>query len=543
MTINFEETIAKAQSFETVAEARKWVITIIKDLVDLKLSPGGILTYKNLLRQIVEPFRNKGKVDFFKEIQGYVKEEENRRTQEKFNDATKDKQRDQFETGEDGIVLATQDNIVKVLSNNRYLDFRYDNFTEQNLFRFSGEMIWHEGLAKHYIEISYPKEHDITGLKVNRWYIIDGHLAELKLYLHQFFPDERYWRELPDAIEVVTKRNQINIYQDWMDHGLPEWDGVDRMDFLFRYAGVEHKEWAITIGLLLFLGIVSRCYEPGYDFRGNIILEGVENIGKSWLTKSIAFDERFTTPFTFSKNSEGYESARQLRGQVVVELPDKGGIDSKTPDQIKAFLTYTHDVNRRMNTNVVEHLKRSCVFIVTCNESGAYLKGDVEGDTRFYPVRCNGKIDVEAIKKELPQLYAQAKYLWECGITPRPTENELKLQREFIAPRQLKPNYYYWVLEQLKLHRNQMVHEWDDGFTMDEMLSWIENETWFSARPKTQHRREIAKVLPIYFHIETTVRGIPVQYQTEGGPKTLRKWRYIEKDGVKWNDFINELED
>ena len=30
---------------------------------------------------------------------------------------------------------------------------------------------------------------------------------------------------------------------------------------------------------------------------------------------------------------------RQLRGMVMVELPDKGGIESKTPDYIKAFLT------------------------------------------------------------------------------------------------------------------------------------------------------------------------------------------------------------
>jgi len=542
--INFEETVAKAQSFETVSDARKWIITIIRELVDLKQSPGGALIYKNLIRQIVAPFLRKGKNDFQKEIEGYVKEEENKRTQEKFDAATKDKQRDQFDTDDSGIVLATLDNIVKVLSNNKFIEFSYDNFTEQELFHFSNSPLWHEGLSKHYIEITYPHEHAITGLKVNRWYNVSGHLAEIKLYLHQFFPDERIWRELSDAITIVTRRNQINVYQDWMDNGLPEWDFVDRMDFLFRFAGVADREWAIVIGYLIFLAIVARCYEPGFDYRGVPILEGIENTGKSWLTKSFAFDERFTTPFTFSKNTEGYEPARQLRGQVVVELADKGGIDSKQPDQVKAFLTYTHDVNRRMNTDNVEHLKRSAVFIITCNESGAYIKGgDTDGDTRFYPVRCNGKINVEAIIAELPQLYAQAKYVWEMGITPRPTEEEMILQRKYIASRQIKPNYYYWVLEQLKLHRNQMVHEWDDGFTMDEMMGWIESEPWFTNKPKTQHRREIAKVLEPYFHIESVVKKIPSQYQKPNGPNTMRKWRYVAKSNVVWDDFLDNLED
>jgi len=432
--------------------------------------------------------------------------------------------------------------MVKLLQGNKFIEFEYCTFIDQKLFRFVEEPLWHEGLPKHYIEMKYHVHHLMTGLEVNRWYQVSGHLAELKLYLHQFFPEERSWHELDDAITTVCIRNQINIYRDWMDNGLPEWDGIDRMDFLYRHAGAENREWSIVLGHSIFLGMVARCYDPGFDFRGFVILEGDENIGKTWLVRTLAFDERFATHYTFSKNGSDYEAARQLRGMVMVELADKGGIDSKTPDQIKAFLTQTHDVNRRMNKDDVEHLKRIGIFIVTCNVSGPYLKGGNEGDTRFLPIKCVGMIDVEAVKLELPQLFAQAKYLWEMGVTPRLTKNELEMQRRFVEPRQEKPNYYYWVLDMLKLHRIQMTHEWDDGFTMDEMLGWCHSESWFAGNPRTYHRRQIADTLRNYFFINNDkTKAIPVFYQTEGGPKVSRKWRY--QGDIEWNQFIDSLED
>jgi len=541
--IDFDATIAKAETFDSVSDARKWVITIIGELVDLWETPGGELLARRLLNRIVEPFKRKGKGEFLREIVGYIKEEINKRQQEKFDAATGHDNRETFDTEEDGTVVASQQNIVKILSGNKFIAFNYESFTERKIFRFTNGDLWNNGLEKDRIEITYPKEHAVTGNKTNRWYYVSGHLPELKLYLHQFFPDERRWYELDDAIDVVCKRNQFNLYQDWMDNGLPEWDGVERFDFLYRHAGVSDKKWSITLGKLIVLGMVARCYQPGFDFRGNVILEGEENIGKSWLVKSLAFDYRFATTYEFTKNGGEYEAARQLKGMPIVELADKGGIDNRSSDQIKSFLTKTHDTNRRMHSDDVEHIQRLSIFVITCNESGAYLKGDATGGTRFYPVRCNGIIDVEAIISELPQLYAQAKQMWLSGITPRPTEEDMILQRQYIASRQIKPNYYYYALDVLKLHRNQIGTEWDQGFTMDEMMSWIENEPWFVLKPKKYHRDEMRKVLPVYFSIQSDVKKVPVAYQEQYKVDTLRKWRYTPKDQTPWNEFLDSLED
>jgi len=82
---------------------------------------------------------------------------------------------------------------------------------------------------------------------------------------------------------------------------------------------------------------------------------------------------------------------------------------------------------------------------------------------------------------------------------------------------------------------------WDDGFTMDEMIGWMENEVWFSSKPKTKHRNMIRDVLPKYFHIESTQKWIPAIRKRINDPNNSRKWRYIGTQN--WNDFIDGLED
>jgi hypothetical protein len=176
-----------------------------------------------------------------------------------------------------------------------------------------------------------------------------------------------------------------------------------------------------------------------------------------------------------------------------------------------------------MHSNEVEHLPRRFGMMVTCNATEPYLKGADNEDTRWLPVLCHGKIDFKAVRKELPQILAQAKFLYEFdNDIPRLTQAELVMQRIYLKPRQI-------------------IHEWDDGFTMDEMLGWCQNESWFATKNRTFHRTEITKVLKLYFKIDSIVRAIPIFYQTEGGAKAIRKWRYWGE--INWNTFIDGLED
>jgi predicted P-loop ATPase len=448
----------------------------------------------------------------------------------------------ELERDAQGNIRATIINISTILLKNKNILIRFDEFTNRSYYEVYGEykLPWHGSNTA--ITIDYKVEHAEKATKTIRYYNAMGQyeLAALKHYMQQFFPGEIAWRILEEAIIYSAQQNKINIYQDYFRFGLPEWDGLDRMDVFHRYAGVKHKRWAMIIAKQLFVAMMARCFMPGYDYRGIITFEGAQDIGKSRMCKAFTFHEAFFTQFTFDKNNHGYEVSRQIEGMAVIEFPDMGGINSRDTNYVKAFFTAVHDRNRRMNQNLVEHIKRCGIFIITTNYSEPYLN-DQTGNSRYLPCNCEtNHIDVEAIESEMPQLLAQAYYMWKSGVTPRLTDEEKQLQQIFLNPREVKSDYYFWLIPVLKLHRNDFIRSeinWNDGATLEEILDWCQGEDWWPSMHRYKHKSKIAAALEKHFHIDNVVRTKSV----DGKQQSFRKYRYIgDKD---WNEFIDSLEE
>ena len=61
------------------------------------------------------------------------------------------------------------------------------------------------------------------------------------------------------------------------------------------------REWARVLGHAIFLGMVAYVMTLDLILEALAILEGATRISvKSWLIRTLAFDERFATHFTFS---------------------------------------------------------------------------------------------------------------------------------------------------------------------------------------------------------------------------------------------------
>jgi hypothetical protein len=74
-------------------------------------------------------------------------------------------------------------------------------------------------------------------------------------------------------------------------------------------------------------------------------------------------------------------------------------------ERVKAFITRKVDRFRPSYGRRVIEVPRQSVFIGSTN-SDAYLK-DETGGRRFWPIRC-GNIDLKAIERDRPQLWAEA---------------------------------------------------------------------------------------------------------------------------------------
>jgi len=550
MSPELKQILDTLHLFADKVEAKTWYDKhrdeIIPLLTDLHDEDGN--HYIVVVGEIVGFFPH-GMKKIREEIYARVKRELDRRIDERIKEHWRDGEEVILERDKNGSIKPNMPNVVQVMLKSKHLNLVYDRFRGVIDYEIYGDhkLPWLMS-DENMIEVKYHTEHEIKGTDKVKYYpaTTDYQKAALKYYLSQFFPDEISWRVFEASLVFASRQNAINLQQDFFSHGLVEWDMKDHMDILHRHAGIKNRDWAIVIAHSIFLTMMARCFDPGYDVRGVVVLEGKQEIGKSWLCRALCFNTAFYTQFIFDRNNHGYEVSRQIAGMGLVEFPDMGGINSRETNYIKAFMTAPHDRNRKMQQDLVEHLKRIGVFIITTNASEAYLN-DATGNTRYLTALCDtDKIDVEAIIAELPQLYAQAKYLWEHGVSPRLTPIEAAMRDEQVKPREVKSDYYYYMLDMLKYHRNSFKYDehenWDDGLTQEEILGWASGETeWWATKPKHKHWEEIKKALVKHFHIAYGQKRIPAIRRKIDGPElTGNKWRY--KGNLAWDEFIDSLE-
>ncbi len=186
------------------------------------------------------------------------------------------------------------------------------------------------------------------------------------------------------------------------------WDGTRRLDrWCQTYLGAE-REIANKFGRLWAISAVARIMRPGAKADCCLVLEGNQGIGKSTALRTLA-GEWFTDQLAEVGSKD---SAMQCHGVWIVELAELDSINRSESSRIKGFMSATFDrIRLPYGKNVIEW-PRDCVFAGSVNHD-AYLR-DETGARRFWPVRC-GRIDIESLKRDRDQLWAEAVAQFEAG--------------------------------------------------------------------------------------------------------------------------------
>jgi predicted P-loop ATPase len=211
-----------------------------------------------------------------------------------------------------------------------------------------------------------------------------------------------------NAVDYQCRENPFNPVMDYLD-GLV-WDGKQRFDRLFpKYFGAtaSNVEYLQEISRCFLLAMVARIYDPGCKADYMVVLEGAQGIGKSQACRILGGDYFGDNLPPLDGHNEKEVSAF-LAGKWLVEDSELASHNRGEINRLKSFLSRQEEDFRRPYARLPVFERRTCILIGTTNEE-TYLR-DTTGGRRFWPVKCGPTIDLEGLKRDRDQLFAEAVY-------------------------------------------------------------------------------------------------------------------------------------
>lgn len=228
---------------------------------------------------------------------------------------------------------------------------------------------------------------------------------------------------LAGAIEAAAEKNRFHPVRDYFN-GL-EWDGKPRVALWLRdYAGALYQppEYLECVGTKWLAAAVARVFDPGCKFDHMLVLEGPQNAGKSMLLRILGtfgrdIEETYYTDSVNISTIEERGSILKLQGSLIIEFPELAGLGKKDQDELKRWITLQADEVEIKFKQRTQILPRQFILAGTYNPvAGIGWLTDPTGGRRFWPVITGTKINLEKLKDDREQLWAEAAHIYRQGI-------------------------------------------------------------------------------------------------------------------------------
>ncbi len=215
--------------------------------------------------------------------------------------------------------------------------------------------------------------------------------------------------KVTDAVLLAADSKHWHPVRDYLS-SLPVWDEIPRLEqMLVTHLGAADTEYTRVVTRKTLVAAVARVMRPGCKFDNMLILSGAQGIGKSYIWKLLAgpwHDDSLGSV-------KGVRAMEQIQGSWIIEMSELAGLSGSAIEEVKRFVAATSDHFRAAFRRNNHTYLRQCVFVGTTNSEN-FLRDDT-GNRRDWPVTVSKRLDFDAFRAQVPQLWAEALYYYTQG--------------------------------------------------------------------------------------------------------------------------------
>lgn len=248
------------------------------------------------------------------------------------------------------------------------------------------------------------------GDRVRDW--CDADDVNLTLYMQRDIGLTRIGREvISQAVMATAFRDVRHCVRDWLD--TLRHDGTPRIDNFFEdHFGSAGNDYMRSVSRNFWLSMVARAYQPGCKVDNVVVLEGAQGRRKSSALDVIA-GAWFTEQHESATNVKAF--AEILQGKLLIEISEMESFSRAEVNRVKQVISCRADRYRPSYGRYALDHPRQCIMVASTNRDD--WNKDETGARRFWPVRCRGDIQVDAIRENREQLFAEAVARYKAGET------------------------------------------------------------------------------------------------------------------------------
>lgn len=231
----------------------------------------------------------------------------------------------------------------------------------------------------------------------------DADDLELTRHIQHVLGIPRMGRDVvSQAVISVASRRPRNCVREWLE--TIKWDGQTRIeDFFSDYMGAPDDEYSRCASRNFWLSMAARIQRPGCKVDNMVVLEGPQGVGKSTALQIIG-GAWFAEQHESATNPKAF--AEILQGKLLVEISEMEAFRGGEVSRVKQSISCPSDRFRAAYARHASDHPRTCIFVGTTNT--ADWNKDETGARRFWPIACVGDIELEGIRENRDQLFAEA---------------------------------------------------------------------------------------------------------------------------------------